>query len=75
MLNAHPEPDYVGVMVYMGEVVEDQPRAEGRVCRTVSEGWNGRLLMARPLIEPKDPYWFQFCYLTSMEGSRQELIG
>ena len=30
-LIAHPEPDYVSVMVYMGEVVEDQPRAEGGV--------------------------------------------
>ena len=51
-LIAHPEPDYVSVMVYMGEVVEDQPRAEGGVRWTVAEGRNGRLLMARSLIEP-----------------------
>ena len=30
-LIAHPQSYYVGVMVYMGEVVEDQPGAEGRV--------------------------------------------
>ena len=50
-LIAHPQSYYVGVMVYMGEVVEDQPGAEGRVRWTVAEGRKRRLL-ARSLIEP-----------------------
>ena len=63
------------MVVDVGKVVEDHPRAKGRVPCVVAERWNWRLFLARTL-SLLESYFFPLIasYLARMEWSWQELV-
>ena len=64
------------MVVDVGKVVEDHPRAKGRVPCVVAERWNWRLLLARTLSLLESVIFPPLIasYLACVEGSWQELV-
>ena len=64
------------MVVDVGKVVEDHPRAKGRVPCVVAERWNWRLLLARTLSLLESGIFLPLIasYLARVEWSWQELV-
>ena len=64
------------MVVDVGKVVEDHPRAKGRVPCVVAERWNWRLFLARTLSLLESVIFSPLIasYLTRVEWSWQELV-